>query len=426
MKKYLLITFFILMMIESLCANIAAIDLNKLPSDENFSKEVAWVTDNQYFIATFWPEWTFKVAKKDLVVTIKKILNETNVYIKADGKNIELLLFRVLLYNYLYNLSSLEYDEMLTSEAIRIKKLFPDEYRIYWLLGKYYDMYGFSVKSIAEFDYVVKNTIEDRIAPYFWYDYAAALGQAGMIKHGIATMQKYAGIEKKFQLKDSKLYQIFTDRFIPSDFDAQIPYQDIYSFQERENTSGVMCRLFGLFLPLKKNWDLQLYDIKENIGLLMFSPEAISDKNNQPLKYAVYVGYSAHNKVTFDKFVENALSKYIYPKKRTIPFGKYQFRVYEITDPKTYASQGGAHGYILFLSQKEPKIKGFDIEAPIITLYNPSFPGVDPKKEYTPPSREYDRYDGDIYYTIFLDCSEDAIEKALEAFKTFTSGLIFD
>jgi hypothetical protein len=406
---------------QSIFANITAIDLNQLPSNAEFKKEITWIIQSQNMVAVFWPKWDFPTPKTEVVDRLKKLVGQTNEFIKADAKNIDLLLFRVILYHYLYNLDLREYDDTIMSEANRIKKIFPDEYRIYWLLGHHFDRHGLALKSIKEFDYAVKNTKEDRLAAYFWYDYADALGRADMLKHGINALEKCAGIEKRFRIESNELYKDLSDHFMIPSFDKEISKSDIYTFQERENTSGILCRLFGVFMPIKKSWNLQLFEIINNESMVIFTPESLPNKDNKRIKYSMQVGYKANNKVSFDEFVENSLSRYSSYKKRNMTIGKYPFRIYEMTDPNTYKDMGGAHGFLLLLSRKAPNVKGLDIEGPIV-----SFMDDDSNKQYTHPVKEYDRYDGEIYYSVFLDCCEDIFAKASEVFKTFAGDMLFD
>ena len=52
----------------------------------------------------------------------------------------------------------------------------------------------------------------------------------------------------------------------------------------------------------------------------------------------------------------------------------------------------------------------------------------DPKtgEPYYRPQRSFDRYNGDIYYLLTLDCGEEGFSQAAAVFKKFVAGLLFD
>jgi hypothetical protein len=418
MKKYLFIFLLALVSLGSVYSQIVAIDPHMLPQDESFIKDCRWLVENEHFVASWHSSWEFKINKKDVESRLKKLLDKTNTLVTTNEKNIDLLLLRILIGHYLYNLDVKEYYETTVTEANRVKTLFPDEYRIYWLLGNHYAQGNFSLQAMKEFEHAAKIADEKQMQPLFWFDYANAALIAETWKYGIDLLDKFARLKNDTHMSDNKLYQVLHSHFLSPLFDKEIPDRDVYLYQKRENTLGILCRLFGLFIPMKKDWASKTTEVVNNGSSVSFVPPAIVNAKNKKISYTIMVYFDANNKLSFNDYIDKQMEPYSSYKRKNIALGNYPFRVYEMTDPNVYRQMGGMHGYALFLSRKEPEVKGIAIEAPNDSGYMSQL--------RIPGEQEYDRYDGEVYYVIFLDCCEDVIGKAFDVFKEFVEGLEFD
>jgi hypothetical protein len=418
MKKYIFIFLLVLAGTGSIFSQIAAIDPHMLPSDESFMDDCRWLAENRNLVENYHSSWDFKITKTEVEFRLRGLLEKINALIPTNKKNSDLMLLRVLIYHYLYNLDVKEYYEKTIAEANSFKVLFPDEYRIYWLLGSHFAQSNFSLKSIKEFEYAAKITGGRRMVPLFWFDYANAALIADMWKYGTTLMDKFADSINDPHISDDTLYKVFHRHFISPSFDKEIPEKGVYQYQKRENTVGILCRLFGLFMPMKEDWGSKTTRVFKNGSSVSFVPPGIVNGKNKKITYTIMAYFDANNNVSFTDYIDKQMEPYSSYKRKNMPLGNYPFKVYEMTDPSVYRNTGGMHGYIIFLSRKEPNEKGIAIEAPNDSAYTAQF--------RTPAVNEYDRYDGEIYYTILLDCCEDIFGKAFDVFKEFAEGLVFD
>lgn len=398
------------------------VDIDKLPKAAEFKTAYGWLEKNEQFVERQYSDWSKIRVKKE------EIFQKINVLFEHIGKDpdqgkADVLLYKTVLLHYSYNLGVTSAHEMITSISDDFKARYPKDYRIFWIAGRHYALAGYTVEAIKEFEYALNRFDTKKFEPLFWYHYGEASGIAAMFVHGIDALQKYsylsAGKNKTFDAES--LFNSLQDRIIEPEFGKTIKGEDLYAFQHRESGYGMLCRLFGIYLPFRNNWGYKVMDCMQNASMIFFQPGTIRNKNDIEIAYSIAVSYNAKNPASFEEFKKANLKAFLTYSEKDVTLGNYPFAVYEITDPTRYTEMGGFHGYALFLERKQPKRKGIAIEAPNQYFTEDIKRGL----VYIPP-KEYNRFDGPIFYFILLDTCEDIFDESFVVFKEFVGGMKFD
>jgi hypothetical protein len=399
------------------------VNARNLPEGKAFREEVQWYRDNHDALQ--------EAGRHDIsgeTVAVMKsrlagLLERVDAAAAREGRNLDLLLFRLLLYLDLDGLAlpgEADYGGKLVAEALRIESVFPRDFRAYWLLGTFYAYAARPLESIKQFDAALAAQKTESLPAAFWRGYASAAGLADMHKHALEACRRCAELDKDYVMEDDAVFRV-SNHFQTPALGEEIPPGSLYQFQEREGGFGLLCRLFGVYLTVDKAWGDQSFGVIGNATMLVFTPGAIVSKKNVELTYSIIVEYEAGQTAAFEDYVGARLKKYKTARKIELPLGDYPFAVYETVDPNAYGPVGGLHGLVAFLKRPQPAVKGLALERPVVSLFNP-----DTGEPYYRPERAFDRYDGDIYYVITLDCCDDIFPEAEAVYEEFVRGMLFD
>ncbi len=396
------------------------IDTDRLPNVRVFREEFQWYRDHRARIGRLGLDEAALKEEAELKIRLTRFLGTVSARIGENERNADLRLLRVLVYRDFFSVNWSDFSREIVSELLQIESLFPLDYRAFWFLGSFYASSFQPLKSIQQFSYVVETLNPDAPPPAFWLSYASAAGLADMPKHALEACRTSALFDPEYVMEDDIVFKV-SNHFQTPPYEAEIRPGSLYQFQVREEGFGIFCRLFGVYIPVDKTWGTRSFEVKRNSSRLVFTPEAVTGRGDTEITFTITLEFSAHNRGGFEEYTGARLKQY----PTTVPseevFGPFPFQAHEIFDPSLYKPLGGLHGFRLFLNRPEPAVKGLAIERPVAAIFDPKT-----GEPFYRPQRSFDRYDGNIYYTLTLDCCEEAFPLAAAVFKKFVLGLLFD
>ncbi|MBN2351286.1 MAG: hypothetical protein JXD23_01870 [Spirochaetales bacterium] len=399
------------------------VDVRNLPEGKAFRDETLWYRDNYDFILEAGRHEISGATVTGVKMRLAKLLSLVDAAAARDGRNVDLLLFRILLYFDLDGLSlpgEEDYGGKIVSEALLVESMSPGDYRAYWLLGRYYAYNARPLESIRQFQAPVDNLPPESLPSAFWRNYASAAAFADMPKHALEACRRCAALDASYVPEEDPVFRV-SNHFRTPSFGEEILPGSLYQFQKRESGFGLLCRLFGIYIPVDKNWGNQSFGVADSSSMLVFTPEPIVTAGGDEITYTITVEYEAGRNAAFEDYLGARLKKYATANEYAEDLGTYPFTVYEVLDPDLYRPAGGFHGLVAFLKRRQPAVKGLAIERPVVSLFND-----ETGEPYYRPETAFDRYDGDIYYVITLDCCDEIFPEAAEVQKTFIRGMLFD
>ncbi len=399
------------------------VNVRNLPDGMEFRQEVSWYRDNYDSILEAGRREISGMTVAGVKMRLTKLLALADAAAVKDARNIDLLLFRLLLYADLEELAlpgEEDYSGRIVSEALRIESLYPRDYRAFWLLGRFYAYTARPLDTIRQFQAPVDRLPPETLPFAFWRNYAQAAAFADMPKHALEACRRCAALDKTYVPADDVVCRV-ANHFRTPALDEEIPPGSLYQFQEREAGFGLLCRLFGIFIPVDKAWGNQPFGVSQASSMLIFTPQPAVSEEGEEIAYTITVEFEAGKIISFDDYLGARLKKYKSSRKFGGPFGDYPFAAFEVFDPEVYRPAGGFHGLVAVLRRPEPAVKGLAIERPVDSLFN-----RETGEPHYRPASSFDRYDGDIYYVITLDCCEAIFPEAASVCGKFVQGMLFD
>ena len=396
------------------------IDSENLPPAAALRDETQWYRENRARIGRLGLDEAALPQEAELKNRLTRFLDLLTSQITRNQPNADLLLLRVLVYFDFYAVNWYDFRREIIDGLQEIEARFPLDYRAYWFLGSFYAQSFLPLDSIKQYSYVLENLNPNTPPSAFWRGYASAAGLADMPKHTLEACRICALTDPEYVPEDDIVFKV-ANHFQTPAFDAEIPPGRLYQFQVREEGFGILCRLFGVYVPVDKNWGTNPSGVDGNVSSLVFTPDPVQGDAGKEIPFTITMEFRANNRITFDAFAEEQLKKFPTAARSAEVFGDYPFLVYEVHDPAARRSEGGFHGYRLFLNRPEPAVKGLAVERPVAEIFDPKT-----GEPYYRPQRSFDRYNGDIYYLLTLDCGEEGFSQAAAVFKKFVAGLLFD
>jgi hypothetical protein len=397
-----------------------AIDADKLPNHRVLREETQWYRDHRMSIGRLGVDEAAFREEAELRTRLTRFLSLLDAQITKNERNADLRLLRVLVYWDFFAVTWSDYGGEIVSELLKAESLFPLDYRAFWFLGSFYAQTFRPVESIRQFSLVTETLNPDAPPPAFWRSYASAAGLADMPKHALEACRTCALLDPTYRLEEDIVFRV-ANHFRTPAFDEPIGPGSLYQFQVREEGFGILCRLFGVYIPVDKQWGTRSAEVKEAAASLVFTPEPVAGRPGAEVTFTITLEFSAHNRPDFGEYAADHLKEFKTAARSEEAFGDYPFQVYQVADPGRRKAQGGLHGYRLFLRRPEPAVKGLALERPVVSVFNPKT-----GEPYYRPQRSFDRYDGEIYYTLTLDCAEEGFLPAAAVFKEFVISLLFD
>ncbi len=395
---------------------------SKLPKDLAFRKAVEHLGNEIELVDTWHSEWNYSIPKEQVVKEVEELLSTTDSFIRSGGSGLEIRLFRALLKHYLYNLEALHSEKDIVNDLEALKKEFPKDNRPGWLLGVHYMQANRSIEAVNEFEKIVHGAAAEDLDGSLWYDCAEAAYLAAMPSRATWALSNAYGAQRKALLQRDELYKfIEAKRKVPST-NERILSKTLYHATRLEDYVALVSRPFGLWIPLKFDWQAQLGDCENGSTFVALKPTALKSERGTTITYRIGIQCYASNSGSFDSFVAKEKASFKNTAAVTNISAKLPFVAYEWVDPQLYSSVGGGHGYVFFLERAEPPISGLDLER----IPNEAKPTQENKVQYFSLVDFYDRFRGRIYYKIILDTCNDIFEGASVEFRWFLDNLIIE
>lgn len=404
-KKFLLIFSIVAY---SVSGNINYIKIDSIPeSERNFDKYI-FIKDNERLINHWTPDWTYTVKKETLIKELKDCFD---AYSKCNRQNVEVDLLLGDISHYLYNLNETKYYEIAVNYYKKAIDLSPNDYRPLWFLANHFALSDVPEKAIDYF-YKSQKLLPSNEPSDFWEEFCFASSTANMPSHCLYAMdkvRKLTGEPGNFELQ---LGQIMRNRIQPVKIDSTYTKKDIWSYFS-DSLSTFICRPLGIKFSIAPDWNVGLYDYKNNRGFITIEPPGIKNKKGRTITYtiAIIIKVSQPNE-KFEDFIDPLISKY--PEKTVAKIAtKYTGQLsFDFLDKEVYKEIGGAHMNLIGFERNEPEFAGLLFEQPLSTPQSKSG-----KIQYYRAANVMDRFKGKIYYAFMLDACEDIYDEAFKVFE---------
>jgi hypothetical protein len=347
----------------------------------------------------------------------------TEGFLKNSPSHAELLLLRMLLEHYLYNLDVTGYHDTIISQAQEFSSLYPRDYRGQWLLAVHLSQAALGQKAAVLFDSLAQGFSRESLSAEFWDDYAEASYLVLMPSHALYALNQAAHSRGQATVPDGYVSKEVREMLRTPDPGTTIGGKEVYLFAPHAEQWGLASRLFGLWVPIGKDWKVSLGDCQDSKSYISLSLGPVKGKQGREITYSILILSSANNKMPFEQFVKQSLLKKATLNEVPHLVQGTEGKSFEWNNPSLYPEAGGGRGIIVYARRPDPTVKGFALEWP-------SPPGTDEdangQAHYYRYNQLYTRFSGEIYYAIVLDSCEDIFKTATEEFKRFLGGLILE
>jgi hypothetical protein len=422
--RILLLCFIFIIPLSGLCAQSYDIDVNNLPSDQAFRKDFDEFLPLYKYVAAWNPEWKADIPKKKVITLLQSLLEKTSARaVKANNKNIDLLLLQALLKSCLYNCNLDAYHDKVVADLQSIKKRYPKDYRAYWMLANHYGFSDDPYSAMREYDVLFSQVLQGKGSQPILADYLAAnfytymFARCKAIIDDIAVQGKIKDVPNTFWM-----YRALLDQLKSPPVDSFVPKEMLFTAQARAEEVGFLSRALGIWIPVKSTWKTEALGLtSQGIGNFTIRYPVKSAKGGM-ITTSINVVFQANPKQGYEEFM-NKLAELPTKKQENSQLkSPWPATVIEYWDSKSFTSFGGGHGIMVFVKRAAPAIKSIAIEAPA------KLPSKDQsgKVTYAVLGEGYTRFDGDIYYAFILDCADQAFQASKTEFFGFLDRVLLD
>jgi len=408
----------------SLAAQPYHIAFGNLPDDPEYQRLIGEFFPLYNLVSVRTADWQADVSKQAVVRLIETLRAETEVRVEQSEKpNVDVLLFRALLKVCSFNLGIGEYHADLVRELEALKKEYPDDYRPSWMLANHYAFADEPQAAVREFQYLVEQLLQGRLPPDMINDYLTVLYMAQLFSRCKETVDAIAETDDAADKETLFWMYPFLERQLKAPpLNGPIAARRIFTFLQREDESGFLCRAFGIWLPIENGFQTRTFPVARDGsgGLALSFP--LESKTGRRILSGIRIVFQARPAISFAEYQESLLKGRGNPVVGEEDGLPWEAVVYEIRDPQLYPEDGGGHGFVVFCTRPEPAVKGLAIEAPSRSL--PTTGVVEPGAAAA--GEGFTRFDGDIYYAFFLDTCEDVFPAAKALFFSFLERVRLD
>jgi hypothetical protein len=400
------------------------LDFDAFPADVALRAQVTEFGKIYQYVSSWRAEWKFDVPRDKAIAVLNASLaaaDKAIAGVKED--NLDLLLFRALVKECLYNMDTGNYFNDIVTELKAVEKKYPADYRGPWLLANHLVYSGNPFDAIREYERLVTDVLGGNVPSDVFVDYCSALYMAMMFSTCNAlidlavTNGNIAEPRKTFWMYD-QLKAHFKES-VPG---VIIPKEELFNFLRREKGVGFLCRPFGAWLPVKEDWNARPFDsTPANMGSFMASVP-LSSAPGRRIFVSLSVIFQALPQKDFTAFTQSMLKSMKNPVPLADWKGKWEATAYEFRDPALYKENGGGHGLIVFVKRGQPRAKGMAIEEASTIVRTKDDSGL----RFYALQTEYARFDGDLYYAFLLDSCEAVFDQSKTEFLAWLDGVLLD
>jgi len=165
-----------------------------------------------------------------------------------------------------YNLDIDNYNNnnAIIADLENLKKKSPADYRAPWLLAYHYCLSAQNYKAIAEYDYIFDKLLKNEIPLDLYKDYIEALYLNLMFekcKRHIDIIAEQLKLTDKSRI--ISYYETLETQLLNPPFFVDIKDSQLFTYLNREDGPGLLCRLFGIWAPVKEKWEISfINDVK--------------------------------------------------------------------------------------------------------------------------------------------------------------------
>jgi hypothetical protein len=411
MSKHLIVLTVVLAGI-LLPASLAGVDLSLLNLEAleiSDTDEMAIILGEEEYLKVYIPEeyWDAPRSKAEYIRILhlaESALDDSG----AEGTDAELL--RGLLAFYLHNLD----DQGAFGRAEEIFRSLADssidDYRPAWFLADLYAKSAKPVESIDIYERIVGRAEPRRLHPLFWSDYAFCAYTAGMLGRARYSLLNWSESSGRAP-EDHFIWEALEDVLIR--LPAQVPPEEMFSPLERNGSEGLFSSPFGIWMPVREDWDPRYLPYNNGTGGVMFQSARIPDFNGRGISYSIlaiiFIDNPEGAKALLGNFPD---AEEVGPD--DLPGG---FALYAFSDDSLYPEAGGGRGMLALYHS--PGSGEYRHEAPALL-------GGGEGLSYFRHSGRYLRPEGVISYVFLLDSAANIEEVAREHFSRFLGGLVID
>ena len=280
MKRKILFVLFILFSTNIFATGLRFINYSKIKNLKSYEDEFMFAKNNELLCRSWIHDdyWKANISKEECRNNLNKLYK--SICSKAEPKNIEYLLLKGIISEYLYNLDEPGFFDVVEKNYLAIKKIKNADWRHKWFLGFFYHNAAAPVKAINELNDVLEKIPEEHLqfVPAFFYDYACVAYVCQMPATALKYLEKfeqYANVD----ISDDPCFKAAKNILKP--FDKSQINRDSLVMKQHKGNLGVFCRPFGFFMNSKSDWipTKAVISNTQTDFLATFKSQYISTKN---------------------------------------------------------------------------------------------------------------------------------------------------
>lgn len=416
MKKKVFLLLALLLSVKLFSADLRFINYSEIKKIENYENELLFAVNNEHLLRSWVSDdfWKADISKAECRANLNKLYKL--ICDNSEPKNIDYLLLKGIISEYLYNLDEEGFFEFAEKNYLSVEKLKNADYRYKWFLGVFYANAAMTLKGMETLQEVAAKVPEEYLVTEFFYNYAYIANMCKMPATSLSYLEKYSKYEN-VDVKDDWLYKSIQKSLIP--FDTKKIDQSIVRTTFNKGNSGFFCRPFGFFISPKEDWNVRhLNPPAPTDYVVAFKSNSLSTKKGN-VSYSVLfsagMNENSFSKNTFSGFQkETALKEVVLIKDRP------ELKAYEFTDSSKYSEIGGSHGLIVYFTKEYSEDADIKMEFPIdYSHLNSNNSNGDGNAKYYLLQPEMKRANAPVTYCILLDSCGLIYEQSKKEFIEF-------
>ena len=402
-------------------AQLHEIDSAKLPQDAAVQATYARLARYERYGQSWTKQWTYDVAKDDVVSMFTlSLATLTDADKKAPG-NHELQLLGALVAHFAYNV---DVESAYDAEANFLKEAEvsgPSDFRINWFFGMQQCQALEGAKGMALLLAIEGGTPADKLPVDFWDDYVTCATVTKMPAHSLRAISRAEHMGA--QAQGFEVMKGMNERsFKASDVGSTYRAHDAWTADGGKGDVDFTSYLCGVSFAAHANWGVDIRDVGKGTCVAIFQPPEYPAKVGKSSPSVMMMSQPAGPGETLNDFVQKFLK------------GKYASAVataglhcpatacvaYEILNKDMYAKEGGAHLMVEAFERDMPEFDGLIFERPL----SPPMAGQKQNETvYFHPDEEFHRLPGKVYYVVLLDSNVSIFEASKQDYDFFLKSM---
>ena len=416
-KKFLLLIFTILLSVNLFPAELRYVNNSEIKKINNYETELLFASNNEYLLCSWIPDeyWEADISKAECREKLNKLYKL--ICSNSEPKNIEYLLLKSIISEYLYNLDESGFFEITENNYLSIKKLKKNaDYRYKWFLGLFYANATRTIQGMESLKEVAAKIPEENLVPEFFYSYAYVANMCKMPATSLSYLEKYSKYAN-IDITGNWLYERLQKDL--KAFDVAGIDETIVRTAYNKGNPGFFCRPFGFFISPKTDWAARNLNTPNPTDyVVLYSSDKISTKKGN-VTYSVMFS-AGMNENNFSKNMFSSFENKNNLKEAILIKDRPELKAYEFTDPSRYTELGGSHILIVYFTKEYTEDADIKMEFPSDygqLLSDKS--NNDSQVKYYASQPEMMRANAPVTYFILLDTCELIYDQSKKDFIDF-------